>query len=400
MVGADWLWETDGQHHIAWMSCAYGNQPALPEPWILGQPMADGLVQETPDTPFGKRSTLHQLFERKLGFARALVQCEIAGVQRYFSHSAVGRRDASGRWLGYRGITRDSTARVAAEAAHRVDAALLADLSAQVPGVIFQLRLDNVGRLSFPFASNRVHDVCELSAGRLKVNAKAALVRCHRADVRRVMQSLGISAAQLSPWQETFRMVLPRAGERMVMVHAEPRVAEGEGVLWHGLLTDITEQIVAASHLQQLTLSQVAAEKAVQVRGEFMSRVSHELRTPLNAILGFAQMLRLTGPLQPSVDILKSVLHIETAGAHLLALVNDMLDLASMEAGRLNLKLEPVALPPLIAHCIALIEPHARHHDIRLEAHIEAQPPTVLIDARAIKQVLFNLLGKDRKSVV
>lgn len=393
MVGGDWLWETDARHCIVWMSCAYGNRPALPEPWVLGQPMDDGVLVQPRGDACADRNTLHGLFETKLGFARALVQSEIEGEQRYFSHSAVSRLDSSGRWIGYRGITRDSTARMAAELAHRMDAALLADLSAQVPGVIFQLRLDRSGRLSFPFVSIRVEDVCELSTDRLMANAKAALVRCHRSDARRVMQALRNSAARFSLLQETFRMVMPNAGERMLMVQAKPRAAEGGGVLWHGLLTDVTEQLVAAQHLRQMTLAQVASEKAVQVRGEFMSRVSHELRTPLNAILGFAQMLRFNGPSQPGVDILKSVLHIETAGAHLLALVNDMLDLASLEAGRLNLNLQPIALAPLVAHCITLIEPHARLHDITLEAQVEAQLPTVFADARATKQVLFNLLG-------
>jgi signal transduction histidine kinase/ActR/RegA family two-component response regulator len=393
MVAGDWLWETDAQHRIVWMSCAYGNNPPLPEPWLLGQPMADGLVLESPDHPPGARTKLHRLFDKKLGFARALVQCEIDGRQRYLSHSAVCRRDLSGRWNGYRGITRDVTAGVAAEASHREAAALLTDLCAQVPGVIFQMRMDGLGRVSFPFVSNRVDAVCELSAARLIKHAKAALVRCHREDAGRVMESIRTSAARPSVWRETFRMVLPRAGERTLMVHAEPRAVDGGGVLWHGLLTDVTEQIVAARHLQQLTLAQVAAEKAVEVRSEFMSRVSHELRTPLNAILGFAQMLRMAGPTQSAATMLDSVLHIETAGAHLLALVNDMLDLSSLDAGRLNLNLQPVSLAPLVERCMALIEPHALQHGITLEVDVGAPLPTVLADVRAVKQLLFNLLG-------
>ena len=394
MVAGDWLWETDAHHRIVWMSCAYGNQPALPEPWLLGQPMADGRVLETADdSPNQAPTTLHHLFEKRLGFARAVVECEIDGEQRYLSHSAVCRRDPSGHWNGYRGITRDMTTRMAAERAHRDAAALLADLSAQVPGVIFQLRLDRAGRFSFPFVSHRLDDVCELSTGRLLANAKAALLRCHRADAGAVMKSLRASAARIGLWRETFRMVLPDAGERTLMVHAEPRAVEGGGVLWHGLLTDVTEQILAARHLQQLTLAQVNAEKAVEVRSEFMSRVSHELRTPLNAILGFAQMLRMAGPAQPGANMLDSVRHIETAGTHLLTLVNDMLDLSSMDAGHLNLQLLPVALGPLVGRCLALLEPHARQHGITLEADDGLRLPTVLADARAVKQLLFNLLG-------
>lgn len=393
MVAGDWLWETDAEHHITWMSCAYGSQPALPEPWVLGQPMANGLVLESPDHPFTAfRTTLHELFEQRLGFARALVRSEPGGEERYLSHSAVCRRDAFGVWNGYRGITRDLTAHVAAEASHRIASALLADLSAQVPGVIFQMQRNRVGHVSFPFVSNRINDVCELDADLVMRNAKVALRRCHRHDAARVMTSIRTSASELSVWQETFRVVLPVAGERTLLIHAEPRRSE-VGVLWHGLMTDITEQILATRLLQQLTLAQVAAEKAVEVRSEFMSRVSHELRTPLNAILGFAQMLRLNGPMQSGVGVLASVHQIESAGAHLLSLVNDMLDLSSLDAGRLNLFLQPVSLTPVVESCIALIAPHAQERGVTLEVRGDPDIPTVLADVRAVKQVLFNLLG-------
>jgi signal transduction histidine kinase/CheY-like chemotaxis protein len=392
MIAGDWLWETDDAHRIVWMSSANGTHPAVPEPWTLGQPMADGLLIGSPGAPTEPQSTLHQLFDRKLNFARALVQCEVGGTLRHFSHSAISRHDPSGEWIGYRGITRDLTTSVAEADAHRTAATLLADLSAQVPGVIFQMRLESDGRLTFPFVSNRIVDFCGLSAARLMETAKAVLARCHRDDVARVVDSYRMSAVCRIAWQQTFRMLAPE-GERTVMVHAEPKPLEGGGVLWHGILTDVTERVLATQHLQEMSLAQAAAEKAVEVRSEFMSRVSHELRTPLNAILGFAQMLRMQGPDVSGRSMLESVSHIETAGAHLLDLVNDMLDLTSLDAGRLVLDFKPVALAPLIARCIAMVEPHGRQHGIIFELHAREPIPSVRADARAVKQILFNLLG-------
>ena len=165
------------------------------------------------------------------------------------------------------------------------------------------------------------------------------------------------------------------------------------GIAASAMLAERRNRVASAEQQRDLIVAREAANKAAEVRAEFMSRVSHELRTPLNAILGFAQLLRAAGPLQPAADILKSVQHIETAGAHLLALVNDMLDLSSLDAGRLNLDIQPLALPPLLAHCIELIEPHARLHGITLETQLDSPLPTVLVDARAVKQLLFNLLG-------
>ena len=393
MVSGDWLWETDTEHRVVWMSCAYATDAALSEPWLLGQPMADGPVLDAADEAVVPPTTLHQLFDQRSAFARAVVQCEVGGVRYYLSHSAVCRRDASGKWCGYRGIMRDMSARVAAEQARREAAALLADLSTQVPGLIFQLRRDPQGHLSFPYVSERVRDIYELSAAELATDATAALRRCHPQDIDRITGSIDRSAAQQSIWRETFRVVLPESGERVLFGCADPkRLADGS-VLWHGLLTDVTEQTREAEKLQRMTLAQAAAEKAAQARSEFMSRVSHELRTPLNAILGFAQLLRLNGAKQSGVEMVKSATQIEHAGTHLLSLINDMLDLSSLDAGHPNLQLGPVAIAPLVQRCLALVEPHARQHTITLEAQIDPELPTVLADVRAVKQVLFNLVG-------
>ena len=233
MVAGDWLWETDAHHRIVWMSCVYGNQPALPEPWRLGQPMADGRVLETADdSPSQAATTLHRLFEKRLGFARAVVECEIDGAQRYLSHSAVCRRDPSGHWTGYRGITRDMTISMAAERAHRDAAALLADLSAQVPGVIFQLRLDPAGRFSFPFVSNRLDDVCELTPDRLMTSAKAALLRCHRADSRH----RGEVAARIGGTNQSVARNVPDGAARCRRAHADgPRRTQSGRGRWRAL---------------------------------------------------------------------------------------------------------------------------------------------------------------------
>ena len=393
MVSGDWLWETDSLNRVAWMSCAYATDAVLPEPWSIGEPMSDGPLLDAAYDAVAPASTLLRLFAEKRSFARAVVRCEVAGVTYYLSHSAVCRRDASGHWCGYRGIARDISARVKAEQARRVAAALLAELSAQVPGLIFQFRHASDGRLSFPYVSERIHDVFELSASDVTSDARPAMARCHPQDADRVIASIRRSAAEMSLWRDSFRVVLPLRGERVLSGQATPKQLDDGSVLWHGLLTDVTEQVREVEQLQVLGLAQVAAEKAAQVRSEFMSQVSHELRTPLNAILGFAQLLRLNGAAQAGEDTVRSAVQIENAGSHLLSLVNDMLDLSSLNAGRLNLSLRPVALAALVQRCLTLIEAHARQHGITLQLHTDPALPTVLADARAVMQVVFNLVG-------
>jgi len=134
------------------------------------------------------------------------------------------------------------------------------------------------------------------------------------------------------------------------------------------------------------------AEQASRAKSEFLSRMSHELRTPLNAILGFTQLLELENPSPAQAE---SVQHISRAGKHLLALINEVLDISRIEAGRLALTPEPVDLPEFLETALDLIRPLARRHEIELvEGENSARPPLrVLADRQRLQQVVLNLLS-------
>lgn len=139
------------------------------------------------------------------------------------------------------------------------------------------------------------------------------------------------------------------------------------------------------------------AEAANQSKSEFLANMSHELRTPLNAINGFSALMQaeLYGPLghdkyhEYVADILES-------GEHLLALIDDVLDLSKIEAGRLKLTYGQTNLERLLSEALRLIEPQAREADIGLKAVVD-HVPTVWGDARAIKQIIVNLLSNAEK---
>ena len=132
------------------------------------------------------------------------------------------------------------------------------------------------------------------------------------------------------------------------------------------------------------------AERANNAKSEFLSRMSHELRTPLNAILGFSQLLERQSP-TPKQSV--NLSYIVSAGRHLLDLINEVLDISRIEAGSMQLSVEPVPVAEALREALELMEPLARQRDITLQFPAETPEGChVLADQQRLKQVLLNLL--------
>jgi PAS domain S-box-containing protein len=152
---------------------------------------------------------------------------------------------------------------------------------------------------------------------------------------------------------------------------------------------DVTERKLMDEELER---ARSVAEKANLAKSDFLSSMSHELRTPLNAILGFAQLLE--GGLPPPTATQTVRLHqIIKAGWYLLDLINEILDLALIESGKLSLSPEPVALIDVILECQAMIEPQAQQRDIKLTFLPVDETWFASADRTRVKQVLINLLS-------
>ena len=145
---------------------------------------------------------------------------------------------------------------------------------------------------------------------------------------------------------------------------------------------------------QEARVAAEAAERANSAKTEFLSRMSHELRTPLNAVQGFAQLLQLD-PAQPLTEPQRQkVRHIERAGRHLLAMINDVLDLSRIEAGQLQVQCEPVDLQRLVADVRALLDGAAAAAGVRVSVSPDNAPGQhAMADRLRLRQVLVNLIS-------
>jgi signal transduction histidine kinase len=134
-------------------------------------------------------------------------------------------------------------------------------------------------------------------------------------------------------------------------------------------------------------------EAASRHKSEFLANMSHELRTPLNAIIGFSEVLveRMFGELNAKQTQYVQV--ILSSGRHLLSLINDILDLSKVEAGRMELEISSFSLPAAIENTLTLVRDRAARHSLALEQHIDSRIGTVVADERKVKQILINLLS-------
>ncbi|MEO1148031.1 MAG: GAF domain-containing protein, partial [Cyanobacteria bacterium J06638_22] len=144
---------------------------------------------------------------------------------------------------------------------------------------------------------------------------------------------------------------------------------------------------------QQLTIANEELLRATRLKDEFLANISHELRTPLNAILGMTEGLQeqVFGDINPRQR--KSLDTIERSAFHLLSLINDILDVAKIESGKIELDLVPAAIAPLCKACLTFIKQQAQQKNIRLEIQHPFHLPQLFIDERRIRQVLLNLLN-------
>jgi signal transduction histidine kinase/ActR/RegA family two-component response regulator len=265
---------------------------------------------------------------------------------------------------------------------------LFSKLTENLPGMLYQYRQYPTGRGSVTYSTDAIRSIYEIDPEEARADGTKIMDLLHPDDRSRIWDALLQSHLHLTPWKEEYRVVLPKAGICWRYGHARVERLPDGGTLWHGFVIDITKE--KATGLE-LAVAQKKAEAANLAKSQFLAMMSHDIRTPINGIVGFATLLKDT-PLNDSQR--EHVEAIDQCADSLLCLVNDILDLSKIEAGRMTIEPRPFALLPCLKEVLTVLRPRAQSKGIALTFEMDDHvPPGIETDRTRLVQILTNLLG-------
>ena len=304
----------------------------------------------------------------------------------WISENAHLVRDAQGRVLRYEGTVEEITDRVVAEASLRRHEARLREIAELVPGMVYELLITPDGQRRYNFISAGVAAIYGVTAAAVMADGHLLHRFRHPDDHARVDAETAAAAREHRPLSTEFRIRRADGEQRWVHLVSCSARADATGSLRIGVMTDITH----GKQAQELRHERDRAEAARQAQTHFLSCVSHELRTPLNAVLGFSQLIAMspsTGSQQ-----LAWVNQVLTSGQHLLGLVDDILDLASVQSGQLPFDRTAVDLGAVVDEACTMLAASAASAEVRV---LDEVPPGLWlhVDRKRLTQIVSNLLS-------
>jgi PAS domain S-box-containing protein len=385
------VWSADAAtHQILFVSQSCAQIFGLEAGDFYADPMAWARAAH-PDDVDRPKQMLSDLQEKGEGQTTYRI-CRPDGEVRWLTTTGHAVKRESGEVIRFEGFVQDRTAEKSAMAALEESTLRHEKILRNVPGLVFQYRLDAQGNHSFPFYSGGDYWLTdEFSIIQQDPNRFTDWV--HPDDRASLLASIQNSAQRMEPFRWEGRGSRPSDGQELwFQIASHPQRSRDGSVIWDGIVLDITEH----KQVEQMQRKADAAEEANRAKSQFLSRMSHELRTPLNSILGFGQLLEMSAQ---SDDERLMLGHLIKGGRHLLGLVNDVLDISRVESGPIELSTEPIELDPLIEEALDLMEPLAAEMGVTLTYDREPNPQNlyVLSDSQRLRQVFLNLISNGIK---
>ncbi|WP_373545545.1 PAS domain-containing sensor histidine kinase [Chamaesiphon sp.] len=295
------------------------------------------------------------------------------------------------------GILMDITKRKQTEIALRQSEQRYQKLADNIPGVIYQFRLAPDGSNTYLYMSSGCFELFHLTSEALMADSTCLLDLIHPDDLPKLHRVIAESAQNMTPKLWEGRAILSSGEIKWVKSASRPELQPDGAIVWDGVLLDITDRKQVETELHQtnhrLELTNTELQRATRLKDEFLANMSHELRTPLNAILGMSEALQeeLFGALNSSQ--LNAIATIEQSGQHLLSLINDILDVSKISAGKLELNITEVSLTELCRSSLILVKQQAIDRQIYIDTHLPSDLDRIVVDERRMRQVLINLLN-------
>ncbi|WP_215399454.1 sensor histidine kinase [Rheinheimera oceanensis] len=261
------------------------------------------------------------------------------------------------------------------EAAERLN-----KIASQLPGMVFQFQLTPDGSSCLPYCSDGIRDIYQLTPEQVKFDASPVLSMIHPDDAQLVYDSITASAQQLSLWKLDYRIQRPDGDVIWVTSRSVPERQADGSVLWYGFISDISER-----------------KKIERLKDEFVSTVSHELRTPLTAISGAIGLLHgeVFGPLPQQAAQMTQLAQANVKKLQLL--INDLLDMDKLLAGKMLFDIQPQPLLPIIEASLHDNQSYAQQYQVRYQLQAISADMWVNVDSMRLQQVMANLLSNAAK---
>lgn len=267
---------------------------------------------------------------------------------------------------------------------------LLEKLTTCVPGVLYRFDIEPDGRTRFPYSSARMRDVYNVDPEMVEHDASAAWETIHPDDLASVQASVETSRATLGTWRDRYRVIKPDGGVCWLEGEANPTRRDDGGTSWLGYIRDVTDDVEREQRLDEARREALEATKA---KSEFLANIGHEVRTPLAAILGYAELLEAQADAFDGEDR-DAIRTIRRNGEHLLGLVNDLLDISKVEAGRLTIERLEMSAIEVVADVLATMRVRAEAKGLALLVEwASVIPQRVHSDPTRLRQIIINLVS-------